>query len=57
MMHELCGEDLEKWTEALRIGERALEHRIELWNAINENILAQKKYLKTLPVHRYATSV
>ena len=57
MMNELCGDDLEKWTEALRVGERALEYRIELWNAINDNILAQKKYLKTLPVHRYATSV
>lgn len=57
MMHELCGDDLEKWTEALKVGEKALEHRIELWNAINENILAQKNSLKPLPAHRYATSV
>jgi hypothetical protein len=57
MMHELCGDDLEKWTEALKVGERALEHRIELWNAINENVLAQKNSLKPVPVHRYATSV
>ena len=57
MMHELCGDDLEKWTEALKVGEKALEHRIELWNAINENILAQKNSFKPLSAHRYATSV
>lgn len=38
MISELCGEDQQKWKEAEAISMQALEHRIGLWNAIEEHI-------------------
>lgn len=43
MMHDLCGNDLDKWTEALACGEESLKHRIELWDAINSTIKLKNK--------------
>lgn len=34
MVSELCGDDEEKWHEALDISKRCIEQRIELWNGI-----------------------
>lgn len=39
MVAELCGNDAQKWKEAEEISKLALEKRIGLWNAIEENIL------------------
>ena len=43
MMHDLCGNDLDKWTEALACGEESLKHRIGLWDAINSTIKLKNK--------------
>lgn len=39
MINELCGEDEVKWNEVEQISVQALEKRIALWDAIEENIL------------------
>lgn len=39
MIEELCGSDDQKWKEVEEISALALEKRIGLWNAIEENIL------------------
>lgn len=39
MISELCGDDADKWKEVEEISKQALEKRIGLWNAIEENIL------------------
>jgi hypothetical protein len=39
MITELCGSDPEKWKEVEEISLLALEKRIGLWNALEENIL------------------
>lgn len=41
MISELCGDDDQKWDEALLIAKRSLQKRISLWDAISEII--QKK--------------
>jgi len=38
MINELCGEDTKKWSEVENISILALEKRIALWNAIEEQI-------------------
>ena len=43
MMHELCGNDIDMWTEALACGEESLKRRIELWDAINSKIKLKNK--------------
>ena len=37
MVQHLCGNDVEKWEEALKYSEKALKLRIELWNGILSN--------------------
>ena len=39
MVAELCGNDIQKWKEVEEISKLALEKRIALWDAIEENIL------------------
>ena len=43
MMHELCRDDLDKWTEALKVGEQSLMYRIKLWDSIKNSIEEKKK--------------
>lgn len=38
MIDELCGDDEKKWQEVEEISILALEHRIQLWNGIEEQI-------------------
>jgi pyrroloquinoline quinone (PQQ) biosynthesis protein C len=38
MITELCGSDIQKWKEVEEISKLALQKRIGLWNAIEENI-------------------
>lgn len=56
MMQELCENDAKKWIEAMQVGESALEHRIKLWDAINELIEFDKeeRNLKKLKIQKIA---
>jgi hypothetical protein len=40
MIAELCGSDLQKWEEVAQTSAEALEKRLGLWNAIEEQILS-----------------
>lgn len=42
MFSELCGEEDQKWNEALSIAKQSLEKRIELWDIITDLIQSKK---------------
>jgi hypothetical protein len=39
MITELCEDDTSKWNEVLEVSQQALEKRIGLWNAIEEQVI------------------
>ncbi len=41
MITELCGEDDKKWKEVLDVAKESIRHRIRLWDAISDKIIAQ----------------
>ena len=43
MVTELCGDDAQKWKEVLETAKKALQLRINLWSAIEQEITAQLK--------------
>ena len=45
MVQELCGEDTLKWQEAIDYSKKALEHRIALWNGVENEILLKQEVL------------
>lgn len=42
MIAELCGNDHQKWSEALTVAKQSLQKRIQLWDAISEMIEMKK---------------
>ena len=45
MISELCGNDKQKWKEALEVAKICVEKRTQLWDAINDQIKLQDKSL------------
>ena len=43
MIAELCGENETKWNEVAEVSRQALEKRIGLWNAIEEQVVQNKE--------------
>ena len=42
MIEELCGDDHKKWAEVREIAQKSLQHRINLWDSINQRLEEQK---------------
>lgn len=42
MITKLCGDDEQKWSEALTVAKDSLQHRIKLWDAIQEAIVSKE---------------
>jgi hypothetical protein len=45
MINELCGNDAQKWEEVLSIAKTSLKKRIQLWDAISDQIQLENKEL------------
>ncbi|WP_046745148.1 DUF3050 domain-containing protein [Kordia zhangzhouensis] len=46
MINELCGDDSQKWEDCISVSKEALQHRIDLWTAIEQQIeVLQKRQL------------
>ena len=39
MIQELCGSDTQKWQDCIAVSKQALQHRIALWNAIEQQLV------------------
>jgi hypothetical protein len=39
MVQEVCGSDVQKWQECIEVSKQALQHRINLWTAIENEIV------------------
>jgi hypothetical protein len=46
MIAELCGNDLEKWEEALAVAKRSLEQRVKLWDYIANRIITKEDVIQ-----------
>lgn len=46
MIEELCGDNEQKWQEVLEVAQQALQHRINLWNGITNEIVTFAQILK-----------
>nr|WP_313790944.1 DUF3050 domain-containing protein [Allomuricauda alvinocaridis] len=42
MMKMLCGQDEQKWTDVAEYSQRALEHRVALWDSITKKLRENK---------------
>lgn len=42
MITELCGTDAQKWSDVEEVSKLALEKRIGLWDAIDEQLVSEK---------------
>ncbi len=51
LVSELCGDDDSKWEEATHIAQQSLQHRIHLWDAINDLINKSKTEKLKLSLH------
>ena len=47
MVAELCGEDEQKWANTLKVAKQSLQHRISLWDAIN-NLIQKEKLVSSI---------